>query len=72
MEQLMTSFEQFGLVVQYYVAVIALDLYILVNSNIIYRVGNAEGTDQQFLYLIKSTTTSNYKNFFGTYHFEQY
>ena len=35
MEQLMSSFEQFGLVVQYYVAVIALDMYILVHPNII-------------------------------------
>ena len=41
MEQLMSSFEQFGLVVQYYVAVIALNMYILVNSNIMYRGGNS-------------------------------
>ena len=41
MEQLMSSFEQFGLVVQYYVAVIALDMYILVNANIMYRGGSA-------------------------------
>ena len=58
MEQLMSSFEQFGLVVQYYVAVIALDMYILVNSNIMYRGGSAGASWNPF----KSTKHDPTKN----------